>query len=153
MLGGVLSRHTVISTHTLTWSVTSLSPLTLGTVSISTHTLTWSVTLPPLPLCLSFQISTHTLTWSVTRLILTPLTIILYFNSHAHVERDYSGFATGTNYQDFNSHAHVERDSRSKIVPITPVYFNSHAHVERDVLDTLEKSAETEFQLTRSRGA
>ena len=33
-----------------------------------------------------------------------------YFNSHAHVERDYSGFATGTNYQDFNSHAHVERD-------------------------------------------
>ena len=32
------------------------------------------------------------------------------FNSHAHVERDYSGFATGTNYQDFNSHAHVERD-------------------------------------------
>ena len=34
------------------------------------------------------KISTHTLTWSVT----------------------YSGFATGTNYQDFNSHAHVERD-------------------------------------------
>ena len=33
------------------------------------------------------------------------------FNSHAHVERDYSGFATGTNYQDFNSHAHVERDT------------------------------------------
>ena len=54
------------------------------------------------------------------------------FNSHAHVERDYSGFATGTNYQDFNSHAHVERDIVGMYV--LPYYsnFNSHAHVERD---------------------
>ena len=76
------------------------------------------------------------------------------FNSHAHVERDYSGFATGTNYQDFNSHAHVERDFTDVIVnicrfisthtltwsvtirkkyPMQPfTNFNSHAHVERD---------------------
>ena len=55
------------------------------------------------------------------------------FNSHAHVERDYSGFATGTNYQDFNSHAHVERDVFKDDIPF--IYkndFNSHAHVERD---------------------
>ena len=55
-------------------------------------------------------ISTHTLTWSVT----------------------YSGFATGTNYQDFNSHAHVERDLRSSVPLMKLRNFNSHAHVERD---------------------
>ena len=53
----------------------------------------------------------------------------------------------------FNSHAHVERDYRAYIFFDSDINFNSHAHVERDVLDTLEKSAETEFQLTRSRGA
>ena len=75
-----------------------------------------------------------------------------YFNSHAHVERDeivrnwinaqsisthtltwsvtYSGFATGTNYQDFNSHAHVERDTLKWEITLLAI-----------------------FQLTRSRGA
>ena len=58
----------------------------------------------------SLKISTHTLTWSVTIGIADHASVSVNFNSHAHVERDYSGFATGTNYQDFNSHAHVERD-------------------------------------------
>ena len=81
------------------------------------------------------------------------------FNSHAHVERDYSGFTTGTNYQDFNSHAHVERDladsweygSAMQISTHTLTWsvttdqmsrygsywdFNSHAHVERDLYFT-----------------
>ena len=52
----------------------------------------------------------------------------------------------------FNSHAHVERDTRFTALTLYYTNFNSHAHVERD-LDTLEKSAKTEFQLTRSRGA
>ena len=53
---------------------------------------------------------------------------------------------------NFNSHAHVERDETSSFYDGENKNFNSHAHVERD-LDTLEKSAKTEFQLTRSRGA
>ena len=33
-----------ISTHTLTWSVTSYLSLAYDNIDISTHTLTWSVT-------------------------------------------------------------------------------------------------------------
>ena len=38
------SYCTIISTHTLTWSVTSLSLGSTMVLAISTHTLTWSVT-------------------------------------------------------------------------------------------------------------
>ena len=78
----------MISTHTLTWSVTSEesdkrerekdfnshahverdnvdTQLSFG-ASISTHTLTWSVTTFRFILFKPFVISTHTLTWSVT---------------------------------------------------------------------------------------
>ena len=34
----------------------------------------------------------------------------------------------------FNSHAHVERDSSPIVNAYGVVYFNSHAHVERDAL-------------------
>ena len=79
-----------------------------------------------------FIISTHTLTWSVTQYALFIFGVCLYFNSHAHVERDirYCDYAitktisthtltwsvTGAKLDDnaiignFNSHAHVERD-------------------------------------------
>ena len=101
-------------------------------LSISTHTLTWSVT-APLPAVTGMNtISTHTLTWSVTVKRALKMSVNVYFNSHAHVERDhthYAGFLTFsisthtltwsvTSYRkkgdfptiDFNSHAHVERD-------------------------------------------
>ena len=77
-----------ISTHTLTWSVTSRFAYWSNDTSISTHTLTWSVTFGSLVYLTlkKFQltrsrgawpvtkptdlkadkISTHTLTWSVT---------------------------------------------------------------------------------------
>ena len=55
-----------ISTHTLTWSVTRRRKQSWSTLIISTHTLTWSVT-EPVSLAQSVVIiSTHTLTWSVT---------------------------------------------------------------------------------------
>ena len=61
------ARMQVISTHTLTWSVTSLpTALEIGG-KISTHTLTWSVTEWGQPIFDGINISTHTLTWSVTR--------------------------------------------------------------------------------------
>ena len=35
----------------------------------------------------------------------------IYFNSHAHVERDKLELKRRNGYEYFNSHAHVERDS------------------------------------------
>ena len=61
-----------ISTHTLTWSVTSRSVRKCQTSHISTHTLTWSVTEQVSTGAEDYQISTHTLTWSVT-----PLTTLV----------------------------------------------------------------------------
>ena len=55
-------------------------------------------------------ISTHTLTWSVTRVSTNLSYSYLYFNSHAHVERDENVVDMGKQILDFNSHAHVERD-------------------------------------------
>ena len=145
---------TGISTHTLTWSVTEFFDNEMYIPKISTHTLTWSVTNREFYLYNTNTISTHTLTWSVTLKKSCNVATIEFqltrsrgawhgeklwefvaginFNSHAHVERDYSGFATGTNYQDFNSHAHVERDISSLGLFKSSRNFNSHAHVERD---------------------
>ena len=56
----------------------------------------------------------------------------LYFNSHAHVERDSDLLEKLYYYFNFNSHAHVERDSLDKPLDTGDSNFNSHAHVERD---------------------
>ena len=142
-----------ISTHTLTWSVTSLfiiiTPFShyfnshahverdtvvlqlVRITKISTHTLTWSVTYFGSNLHCYVSISTHTLTWSVT--LDNNSDLHSYnFNSHAHVERDGGrGFATSS-AKHFNSHAHVERDRCVKCPHSLNGHFNSHAHVERD---------------------
>ncbi len=81
-------RHSLISTHTLTWSVTTAYSVTEPTLQISTHTLTWSVTNKGWVEYVRFNISTHTLTWSVTCPICGKRTEYIDFNSHAHVERD-----------------------------------------------------------------
>ena len=57
---------------------------------ISTHTLTWSVTTAVLFHAVQLIISTHTLTWSVTTAEQHWLYPNYHFNSHAHVERDNS---------------------------------------------------------------
>ena len=57
----------------------------------------------------------------------------LYFNSHAHVERDSDLLEKLYYYFNFNSHAHVERDSLDKPLDTGDSNFNSHAHVERDI--------------------
>ncbi len=56
----------------------------------------------------------------------------LYFNSHAHVERDNLDADDSIERIDFNSHAHVERDATMLMIIMWNFYFNSHAHVERD---------------------
>ena len=60
-------QMSIISTHTLTWSVTKQLKEMKTRKRISTHTLTWSVTYKPNGIAgKKFIISTHTLTWSVT---------------------------------------------------------------------------------------
>ena len=79
---------------------------------ISTHTLTWSVTEPPASTSMFRRISTHTLTWSVTVHVCHPFQRQRHFNSHAHVERDVFAAVGQFDVVYFNSHAHVERDER-----------------------------------------
>ena len=77
-------------------------------------------------------ISTHTLTWSVTCDEICIQHQNLYFNSHAHVERDVIIVSLPLKYLNFNSHAHVERDASWINKIVAKFDFNSHAHVERD---------------------
>ena len=75
------------------------------------------------------------------------------FNSHAHVERDFTVEVDDLLPSHFNSHAHVERDSTHCIFLLSLINFNSHAHVERDDCRVDKCGTVGEFQLTRSRGA
>ena len=98
-----------------------------------------------------------------------------YFNSHAHVERDWKPISHATDLNTFqltrsrgawligicffkitlyfNSHAHVERDCTLWWICSGTPYFNSHAHVERDCIFLSLMYRYIKFQLTRSRGA
>ena len=99
---------------------------------ISTHTLTWSVTCDEI--CIQHQnlyFNSHAHVERDVIIVSLPLKY-LNFNSHAHVERDASWINKIVAKFDFNSHAHVERDEHNKQDPLPGHYFNSHAHVERD---------------------
>ena len=92
----------------------------------------------------------------------------VYFNSHAHVERDASGITYKTLWDmisthtltwsvtgsfclflsvpyHFNSHAHVERDAAVILFKTFAGDFNSHAHVERDPMRTTTISSRSHF--------
>ena len=99
-----------ISTHTLTWSVTSEDGSISDTVlHFNSHAHVERDLLIDVHFQ-SFVISTHTLTWSVTTVTLAWYAMQIHFNSHAHVERDSKCQLPECQTQNFNSHAHVERD-------------------------------------------
>ena len=77
----------------------------------------------------------------------------VYFNSHAHVERDVLVSVYHFDGKYFNSHAHVERDTIFFRITQKNQNFNSHAHVERDGFNRIAVKITAKFQLTRSRGA
>ena len=100
-----------ISTHTLTWSVTTLSVcMCYHIILISTHTLTWSVTIWLVSVFEIVRISTHTLTWSVTCQFCHMLEAYLWFQ----LTRSRGAWPQPLHHHSnncyFNSHAHVERD-------------------------------------------
>ena len=120
---------------------------------ISTHTLTLSVTATILHYMENhiFQLTRSRGAWHFASGLTNEQ---LNFNSHAHVERDYTTGAGTAIVFNFNSHAHVERDCKNHahqtylqnisthtltwsvtcmVCNANPrVHFNSHAHVERD---------------------
>ena len=77
---------------------------------ISTHTLTWSVT--SWVFMLDDDISNFNSHAHVERDMLSQFTTLTEedFNSHAHVERDHLTLTSALEQSNFNSHAHVERD-------------------------------------------
>ena len=122
---------------------------------ISTHTLTLSVTATILHYMENhiFQLTRSRGAWHFASGLTNEQ---LNFNSHAHVERDYTTGAGTAIVFNFNSHAHVERDCKNhahqtylqnisthtltwsvtgiiEIACVVLVNFNSHAHVERDI--------------------
>ena len=123
----------VISTHTLTWSVTTqerqekeqerhfnshahverdhCNDRILHTVEISTHTLTWSVTYLCNEGARAEIISTHTLTWSVTREGIDYVFCWQFQLTRSRGAWRFSEKLKRT-LSNFNSHAHVELTSR-----------------------------------------
>ena len=168
-------QNYIISTHTLTWSVTSMvlqnnhSALHFNSHA---HVERDGVFVPFINSDWYFNSHAH-----VERDALQENYIKnkKHFNSHAHVERDQFFHVVKTNLWHFNSHAHVERDVNvfkvlslchisthtltwsvtSTYIPDTmlPLNFNSHAHVERDGMSLAKTAEDLTFQLTRSRGA
>ena len=175
-LGAGRLKHMVISTHTLTWSVTTGKRRRISITGISTHTLTWSVTGLPYSENAGKHISTHTLTWSVTQGDLKlftygefqltrsrgawPMNIyqlanfICHFNSHAHVERDDFKIRIISATVAISTHTLTWSVTfPSSSMPLSQNDFNSHAHVERDLSGVINDIHRYQFQLTRSRGA
>ena len=89
LLYSLLRCGIMISTHTPAWGVTAAG-LSAGTDhSISTHTPAWGVTHNPLLFWPRFWISTHTPAWGVTLPSALQFSVIINFNSHARVGRDF----------------------------------------------------------------
>ena len=75
-----------------------------------------------------------------------------HFNSHAHVERDFFRF-TLTVRIFISTHTLTWSVTAVLVTLDNEVIISTHTLTWSVTLDTLEKSAEIEFQLTRSRGA
>ena len=146
----------------------------VGLIDISTHTLTWSVTTAVTAAETATTISTHTLTWSVTVALAHSETVPADFNSHAHVERDADVQEARHGKWDFNSHAHVERDKNAYLAWLE-IFISTHTLTWSVTLSCFGIGKQWEisthtltwsvtcslydygthllFQLTRSRGA
>ena len=120
-----------ISTHTLTWSVTSLcyfSILRWEIFQLTRSRGAWQGM--SIEFIGYFGISTHTLTWSVTYYLIRNGWNVLF-----QLTRSRGAWR--------KTYAVCEQE----------INFNSHAHVERDWKNAISLVVNLSFQLTRSRGA
>ena len=142
---------------------------------ISTHTLTWSVTTPfPTLLLRRNNFNSHAHVERDPSVSAEKL-CSMYFNSHAHVERD-TIIVHCTLPQRISTHTLTWSVTAAALMhDCGDIHFNSHAHVERDLslaYDEVDPAISTHtltwsvtrcqkcyknepkrFQLTRSRGA
>ncbi len=118
---------------------------------ISTHTLTWSVTYQwgVWITAWAFQLTRSRGAWPVDY---RCLTYAVYFNSHAHVERDSMPIEQQNAVMNFNSHAHVERDTTPKQIRLLES-ISTHTLTWSVTLTSACIADMLTFQLTRSRGA
>ena len=169
------SGLTNISTHTLTWSVTTCRIYQLINVHISTHTLTWSVTrrkrsrnsrerfqltrsrgawhhpLIFVFLRLSFQLTRSRGAWHYMIKSAKKWYIFQLTRSRGAWPK-----WAWVKFQILNISTHTLTWSVTILKLISDVRtmnFNSHAHVERDLRKTKNWLQISGFQLTRSRGA
>ena len=122
-------------------------------IEISTHTLTWSVTtFSHVRNLTEHNFNSHA---HVERdpALLTTWRLLRHFNSHAHVERDVQ--RTNRSHKTrISTHTLTWSVTRlSATLQKMYQYFNSHAHVERDQDEVIKCQQQLSFQLTRSRGA
>ena len=75
------------------------------------------------------------------------------FNSHAHVERDYTTGAGTAIVFNFNSHAHVERDCKNHAHQTYLQNISTHTLTWSVTCMVCNANPRVTFQLTRSRGA
>ena len=102
-------------------------------VYISTHTLTWSVTTINIGWCFiyyTFQLTRSRGAWQPSQF---PCRISRWFQLTRSRGAWQCSVEKFSNAGNFNSHAHVERDPTSGVQVCTLSHFNSHAHVERDL--------------------
>ena len=106
----VVEEALKISTHTLTWSVTTgLDTLDDELLHFNSHAHVerdFFILLACKPFC----ISTHTLTWSVTDLPPRKIRLRLFQLTRSRGAWLFRSFSSVNSIWHFNSHAHVERD-------------------------------------------
>ena len=119
---------------------------------ISTHTLTWSVTATILHYMENhiFQLTRSRGAWHFASGLTNEQ---LNFNSHAHVERDYTTGAGTAIVFNFNSHAHVERDCKNHAHQTYLQNISTHTLTWSVTCMVCNANPRVTFQLTRSRGA
>ena len=142
----------LISTHTLTWSVTSRynSNRSILKFQLTRSRGAWL----DLGECTFFTkfISTHTLTWSVTRYY-----HIISADVEFQLTRSRGAWLLASPLYHFTILFQLTRSRGAwqNVVDMGKqiLDFNSHAHVERDEYGILRGFTQNSFQLTRSRGA
>ena len=161
-----VGSSSVISTHTLTWSVTLL---VISLIGITGFQLTrsrgaWLKCFLILWISSAFQLTRSRGAWHPQ---LWPYNRQRYFNSHAHVERDNGSWyarwrasafqltrsrgawrAVVINHNVYNEFQ-LTRSSGAWLLrlhtPPVPLHFNSHAHVERDLISSFVVKSEWNF--------
>ena len=141
-----------ISTHTLTWSVTNSAKHDdlNNPFQLTRSRGAWLDFTSSYPSVMIFQLTRSRGAWHFASGLTNEQ---LNFNSHAHVERDYTTGAGTAIVFNFNSHAHVERDCKNHAHQTYLQNISTHTLTWSVTCMVCNANPRVTFQLTRSRGA